>query len=236
MRSIGIMQPYLFPYLGYFQLINLVNKFIIYDDVTFIKQGWINRNNILVNNQPFLFTVPLENASSFCLIRDTKLNNKFYFIWSEKFIKTLIQNYRKAPYFTNSIELVSEVLNKGAGTVSELALNSLTAVMDYLDIRTEIVPSSVVYQNSHLKGQTRVLDICNKEQAHHYINPLGGQELYSKEVFQNDGILLDFINPTVVPYTQFDKDNFVSRLSVIDVLMFNDPASIREMLNKYELV
>ena len=69
--KLAIMQPYVFPYIGYFQLINAVNKFIFYDDVDYIKQGWINRNQILLNGKAYLFTIPLADASSLRKIKDT---------------------------------------------------------------------------------------------------------------------------------------------------------------------
>ena len=105
--KIAIMQPYLFPYIGYFQLINAVDKFIIYDDVTYIKQGWINRNNILLNGKPFLFTVPLKDASSYKLIRDIEIGNNFN--WKTKLIRTVEQAYKKAPYFKIVIQIFEEV-------------------------------------------------------------------------------------------------------------------------------
>ncbi|SIT93823.1 WbqC family protein [Pontibacter indicus] len=234
--KLAIMQPYFFPYIGYFQLINSVDKFIVYDDVTFIKQGWINRNNILLNRKPHLFTVPLESASSFNFIKDTRLNQKFYSTWAEKFTKTLEQNYKRAPLLNATMTLVEEVLSTPTDTVSGLALKSLTLISDYLGINTEIIPSSVSYGNTHLKGQARVLDICKQEHALHYINPIGGQELYSKGDFLEHGLKLNFIKPNASTYRQFDNDEFVPWLSIIDVLMFNDRKVVRQMLEDYELI
>jgi len=104
------MQPYFFPYIGYFQLVAAVNKFVIYDDVNFIKRGWINRNNVLINKKSNLFTVPLIKASQNTLINDTKINLKFYNIWKVKFLRSLEQSYKKAPYFTEVYNLIKNVL------------------------------------------------------------------------------------------------------------------------------
>src|SRR5690554_7239133 len=97
--KIAVMQPYLFPYIGYFQMINAVDKFVFYDDVNFIKQGWINRNRILLNNRDFLFTVPLKRANSFCLIKDTLINEKFLVSWRSKLQLTINQNDKQEPNF-----------------------------------------------------------------------------------------------------------------------------------------
>lgn len=230
---IAIMQPYLFPYIGYFQLVNAVEKFIAYDDVTFIKQGWINRNNILLNGKPFLFTVPLVNVSSHTLIRDTQICEKVN--WRPKFLKTIEQAYKKAPQYSSAFPLIQEVVCNGPQEIVGLAVKSLNLISSYIGIDTEIKESAIDYNNQHLHAQERVLDICRQEKASEYVNPIGGIELYSKETFKGEGIDLYFIKSNEVQYPQFN-DHFVSRLSIIDVLMFNTPDQIAGMLNQFELV
>lgn len=234
--TLAIMQPYFLPYIGYFQLVKAADKFVAYDDVNFIKQGWINRNNILLNGEPFLFTIPLENASSFSTINSTRLNPKFYPVWREKFVRTVAQNYKKAPHFGEVIGLLDNILKTECETISELAFNSIRSVADYLGLSTTFEPTSARYQNAELKGQERILDICKKEQADHYINPIGGQELYSKAAFEAAGIKLNFIKQKPVVYEQFNKDKFVPWLSILDVLMFNGISGTRALLDEYELI
>lgn len=233
--KLAIMQPYLFPYIGYFQLINAVDKFVIYDDVNFIKQGWINRNNILVQGKALLFTVPLENASSFTKINEVQLHQKLYENWKVKFLRTIEQSYKKAPFFEPVYNLIKQVFESENECITNLATNSLIAVCNYIGIQTEIVKTSSGYNNSVLSGRDRVIDICNQEKAHHYINPIGGMELYDKEYFKEKGFLLNFIKSKPVSYQQFNND-FVPWLSIIDVLMFNAVDDILEMVTKYELV
>ena len=128
---VGIMQPYFFPYIGYFQLIAAVNKFVIYDDVNFIQGGWINRNNILINKKSSLFTVPLVKVSSNTLINDTKINLKFYNVWKVKFLRSLEHSYKKAPYFTEVYNLIENVLEINENDlISKLELNSIKNVID----------------------------------------------------------------------------------------------------------
>ena len=184
--KIAIMQPYVFPYVGYFQLINAVDIFVFYDDVNFIKQGWINRNNILVNGQPFLFTIPLKKPSSFVKINEVMINEKMRGQWQKKFLLTLQQNYKKAPFFEEGFSIVENIFASSIDeiSISKLAIKSVLEVCNYLDIDTKIISSSTIYENKDLSGKERVIDICKKENSLHYINPIGGQELYEQSYFR----------------------------------------------------
>lgn len=233
--KLAIMQPYFMPYIGYFQLIKAVDKFIIYDDVTYIKQGWINRNQLLINGEAKKFTIPISNGSSNNLIKDVVISDVAFDKWKITFYKTLMSSYRRAPYYTEVVDLIDRIVNCSTNYISELAVNSIEETLKYLNISRNIVRSSEVYNNKELMSQHRVLDICKKEFAKIYINPIGGQELYSKEVFRQNGLELFFINAKEFKYQQFNNE-FVPWLSIIDVLMFNSPRSISEMLDNYELV
>ena len=235
MMTIAIMQPYFFPYIGYFQLINAVNRFIIYDDVNYIKQGWVNRNNILINGEKNMFTIPLEKASPNNKINETLINLNLYNGWKVKFLKSLDHSYKKAPHFNNIFQLLMDFFSKEYTQISTLNVEIIKKVAGYLGITTEIINSSSMYNNANLNGQKRVLDICFRENATHYINPIGGLELYSKEDFKKNEIKLNFIKSKPIEYRQF-KNEFVPWLSIIDVMMFNSPSEICEMLNQYELV
>jgi hypothetical protein len=231
--TIAIMQPYFLPYIGYFQLLNTVDKFVLYDDVNFINRGWINRNNMLVGGKPYLFTIPLVNASQNRLIHEVQLSDEAS--WRKKLTKTVQQAYLKAPYFQIVFPLFEKMIHQEAKDVSDLIHQSLLDLTGYLGIDTEIVRSSRIYDNSTHKGQDRILDICRKEGATHYINPIGGQELYNKALFEQEGIQLNFIKSILHPYSQF-KNAFVPWLSILDVLMFNDITKTRELLLEFELV
>jgi hypothetical protein len=229
--KLGIMQPYFFPYLGYFQLVAAVDKFVFYDDVSYIKQGWINRNAILSGGQRHVFTVPLRSASSFALIRDTMLDAAAYARWCGKFLKTLTQNYIAAPYYDPVYALVEQVLHRSMTSIGHLAISSVLAVASYLDLRTLFVTSSAIYENAELKGTERVLDICRRECAQTYYNSIGGKELYSKEEFSRHGVELKFIETRSVRYQQFGQD-FVPSLSIIDALMFNPKEAVQAFLQE----
>ena len=227
------MQPYFFPYIGYFQMMNAVDKFVIYDDVTYIKNGWINRNRILVNGMEYMYTIPLKNASSNTLIKEIQISLNTRTV--TKLLKTLQQNYRKAPYFEEAFLLISSIFNQETKFIRDLCLKSLQLINMYLDMDTFIVETSTIYNNQNLKSQDRIIDICLQEKANHYVNLIGGQDLYDKKTFTNRGINLNFLESKEIKYSQF-TNQFIPWLSMIDVMMFNSPQKIKQMLNDYTLV
>ncbi len=231
--KIAVMQPYFFPYIGYFQLINSVDKFVILDDVNYIKKGWINRNYILVNSKPCLFTIPLVKPSQNKLINETEI--AFETNWKKKFLKTIETGYVKAPFFSEVYGMLSLIMESGQNNLSKFIQLSLKEIKTYLGLNTAIVESSVTYSNSHLKGEQRITDICRKENSQVYINLPGGTELYSKSNFLREGIDLYFIKSDRIEYRQFENE-FAPSLSMIDVMMFNSKERINKFLNSYELV
>jgi hypothetical protein len=229
------MQPYLFPYIGYFQLMHAVDRFVVYDDVAFIKQGWVNRNRILINGRPSYFTVPIKHASSFALIRDTLVDDDQQRArWIEKTLKTFDNAYRRAPQFAHVFPLIETVLRKPTNRVAELAVASLKAVAGLLEIGTEWVDSSTLYGNAQLSGEERVLAICLADRATDYVNASGGRELYDRDRFEAAGLRLHFLQPRQIEYRQFN-DPFVPWLSIIDVLMFNPIETVRSFLSACDL-
>lgn len=227
------MQPYIFPYIGYFQLINAVDKFIVYDDVSFINKGWINRNKILVNGQENTFTIPLIEASQNKLINTIAIQKKE--LWLPKLLKTIEQSYKKSPQFEEIFPIIQSIFQSEYSTINQLIIESTKQICNYLAIKTQIVDSSCLYNNQHLKAQERILDICKQENCTEYINPIGGIELYNKNDFFEKDIQLYFLKTKNIEYQQF-KNNFVPYLSILDVLMFNSKTEIETLLNEYELL
>ena len=226
------MQPYLFPYIGYLQLLNAVDKFVILDDVNFINRGWVNRNRILVNGLPHLFTVPLKDASQNKLIKDLEIvvDEK----WKNKFLKTLAYYYKKAPYFNEAFLIVKVVITTETRFLIDWHLKSLDLIKTYLDVDTIYVKASTDYDNRGLKGEDRIIDICIREKADHYINPIGGLELYDSTTFLNKGIKMSFLESNEISYQQFNSE-FVPSLSIIDAMMFNSSDNIKNLLKVYVL-
>lgn len=231
--KVGIMQPYLFPYIGYFQLINAVDKFIIHDDVQYIKGGWINRNRIQINDKDHLFTFSLKKDSSVKNINTRLFSDQF--IKEKTYLLRLIQNnYKKAPYFSDTYDLLLKILDFKELNISSFITNSLELICNYLKIKTPFYLSSELNKNNKLKGQDRVINICQTLKAKIYINPIGGKILYSKEEFKKNNISLFFLQTKNINYGH-NKQPFISNLSIIDVIMFNSKEKIEKMLGLYIL-
>ena len=227
---LGIMQPYFFPYLGYWQLLANVDKYVVYDDVTYIKGGWINRNNFLINGQKNLLTMRLEKASSYTLIKDIAIKDDFV-----KFLKTIEMGYKKAPFFEDSFRLLKDICQCPEKKLGQFLFNSHIKICEYLGIDTELILSSSFEKHTELKGKDKVISICKQLGADEYINAIGGQELYDKKEFAENGIKLNFLQANLREYRQL-KNEFVAGLSIIDIMMFNSKEEIKEMLNDFILV
>ena len=200
--KLGIMQPYFFPYIGYWQLMNAVDKYVIYDDVNFIKGGWINRNRILVNGKPQYFNVQMKGSSPFKLINEIEINNSEISI--NKNLKTIYMAYHKAPYFSKVNLLIEKILKKQTPNLAEYVINSIKCITEYLNINTEIIISSKMPKNNELKNQDKVIEICKKLNATEYYNAIGGMELYSFDDFRKSGINLSFLKTNDICYKQFN--------------------------------
>jgi hypothetical protein len=195
-------------------------------------RGWINRNRILVNGTTFLFSIPVNKASQNKLICDCELAKGKE---REKLLATIEHSYKKAPYFKDSFEVVFSILTTNEVNLSRWLTCQLKIICKYLEIETEIVDSSRLYNNRHLKGQNKIIDICIKENASSYLNFAGGIELYNSRDFKTNNIELHFLKSLPEEYCQFDAE-FIPFLSIIDVMMFNDKHAIQNLLNKYELI
>lgn len=227
------MQPYLFPYIGYFQLIYAVDLFVFHDDVQWIKGGWINRNYILLNHRPLRWTLPVKKKSSYDLINQCKVvelpNVKHHIV------RQIENAYQRAPFFTKVMPIVTDIITQEEKNVAQYILYSFKRLNDYLNLSFKYAFSSELQKSDILKGQDRVISICKAIHATEYINPLGGFSLYNKEYFKKAGISLCFLQPNPIKYQQLGK-GFTPNLSIIDVLMFNSVDAIRNMLNSYKLI
>lgn len=232
--NVGIMQPYMFPYIGYFQLIKAVDVFVLYDDVSFIKKGWINRNRILLNNTAKLITFPCVKASQNKLINEVQvnLNDKAF----SKLLMTIRHAYLRAPNFSKVFPLVEFILTRSVKTISELSSYCVIEISKYLNLETKFIYSSVAFSDSKdFEKSDRLISICKTLNATNYINAIGGVGIYGKSFFEENGISLSFLKPSLEAYHQFSEE-FVSGLSIIDVLMFNSVEQIKDMISQYELL
>jgi len=231
--KIGIMQPYFVPYIGYWQLMNAVDKYVIYDDVNYINRGWINRNRILNNDQPKYFNIPMLGASQNKLINEIHVNIDRKLM--EKNLRIIESAYKKAPYYGDVYPLIEKIIKCDNDNLAGYIIHSFYIINDYLDITTELILSSNLKKNNELKGEEKILSICELLGADEYYNAIGGQKLYCYKDFEQRGIKLKFLQTNDIEYRQFGSI-FEKNLSIIDVMMFNSCEKIKEYLNMFILI
>jgi hypothetical protein len=229
----SIMQPYLLPYIGYFQLVACSDIFIALDDVQYIKRGWINRNRILLHGKPDWITLPVAYADHSLSVRERRYTQMAQHI--PRTLRRVEAAYRAAPFFDVTFPFLQEVLSLDEPNVAAFNLSVLKCLTARIGIRTPIVVSSSLTVAEGLRGQDMVIAKCRRVGATRYVNPIGGTSLYDKRSFADAGIALNFLKPTVSPYQQFGQTP-VPFLSIVDVLMFNDETAISRMLTEFELL
>jgi len=229
---LGGNQPYFFPYIGYFQLINLVDVFVLSDDYQYIEGGWINRNKILQAGKPIFFNVEIEHVSSNKKINDLYISESFDV--SKKLLQ-LKHAYNRAPYFRQGYHLIETLLLNDEKNLAKYLEYTIKGICNYLDITTRFILSSEIEHDCSKKKEERIFEQCNFVGADTYINAIGGMKLYSFEQFRNQNIKLGFIKTLNIEYKQLWYE-FNSNLSIIDLIMFNSRETIKEMLGKYDII
>ena len=215
------MQPYFLPYLGYWQLINAVDKFVILDDVQYITKGWVNRNKICINGNDQWITIPLEGANRNKLINELKICSPNH--WLPKFKRTIEYSFKKTTNFDKGFQLFNTIINSNTNDLATFLVRSIKLICDFLDIDTDIILSSEISPFDTMKGQTRIIHICKKLNASSYYNPQGGIKLYSKEDFTKEKIELNFI-----------KTN--SNNSILESIMIYSKNEIQDELKNFSLI
>ncbi|MDR0604418.1 MAG: WbqC family protein [Bacteroidales bacterium] len=236
--KLGIMQPYFFPYIGYYSLIKHTDRFILLDTVQFIRHGWIERNRILKQNGGWQYIrVPLiKKEGRSTLIRDIQINNKEN--WKDRIIAQLQQYKKTAPYYRKIIELLNDIFQTNFNDIVILNKISLEKVCCYLGINTPIdVFSELDVQLGNISAPDEwALNICKViDGTDEYWNPSGGQSFFDRSKYDKVGINLKFQLVKITEYNQ-KRQNFESGLSILDVLMFNSVTEINAMLDNYELI
>jgi len=231
-RKVAIMQPYFLPYIGYFQLINCVDRFVVYDNIKYTKKGWINRNRFLQNGSDAVFSLPLKKGADHLEVVQRELAADFD---RDKLLNQIRGAYRKAPEFDATFELLEEVIRQPHSNLFDYLVASIRIVCGHIGIDTPIVVSSTVPADHGLHAQDKVIAICEALDADTYVNPIGGTSLYSSEAFHDRGMQLRFLRSRDIHYRQFGQPS-VPWLSIVDVLMFNPAAQVRRLLDEYDLV
>ena len=228
--KLGIMQPYFMPYIGYFQLMKAVDKYVVYDDVNYIKGGWANRNHILINGEKEMFTVTLQKASQNKLFNEIVIGDDF-----KKLMKTLQMNYSRAINFDQTMVLMERIISFPNKQLAVFIANSFREILSYLSVETEILMSSEIPKDNSLRGKDKIIQICEILGAETYYNAVGGKNLYDQEEFREHGITLNFVDSLPQVYSQLHTREFVSGLSMIDVLMNNTKDKVNSLLESYQI-
>ena len=228
--KLGIMQPYFMPYIGYFQLMKAVDKYVVYDDVNYIKGGWANRNHILINGEKEMFTVTLQKASPNNLFNEIVIGDDF-----KKLMKTLQMNYSRAINFDQTMVLMERIISFPNKQLAVFIANSFREILSYLSVETEILMSSEIPKDNSLRGKDKIIQICEILGADTYYNAVGGKNLYDQEEFREHGITLNFVDSLPQVYSQLHTREFVSGLSMIDVLMNNTKDKVNSLLESYQI-
>jgi hypothetical protein len=230
------MQPYFFPYLGYFSLINQADEFMIFDTPQFMRKGWIERNRIIkLNGGSVYIKVPLIKSSLDTSIKDMKIDHSLN--WRNKIVSQLDIYKKKSPYYKQVKALVEDCISDDDTSISKMNEKVLRKVCKYIGITTKIT----VFSGKKLNIDTPVspdewaLNICNSVGATTYINAEGGQSFFDPKKYKDNNISLNFIEQPLVEYEQFGGD-FEAGLSIIDVLMFNSPKELIAMLSQGTLM
>lgn len=230
--TLAIFQPYFLPYIGYWQLMAMADRFVVYDNIEYTKKGWINRNRFLQGTADAYFTVPVRKASDFLTVAERQVAGEFD---RDKLLRSLAASYRKAPEFETVYPLVERIVRAPLGNLFAYVHHSLVEVARFLEIATPMVISSSIAIDHTLKSEQKVLAICKALGADRYVNPIGGQSLYSPAAFAAESIRLDFVQSKPIAYPQFGGP-FVPNLSILDVLMFNPKPAVRAMLSEVDVI
>jgi hypothetical protein len=228
---VSLMQPYLFPYLGYFQLMAASDVFVAYDDAQYMKGGWINRNRILANGRPAWVTLPVLRDSHRAIISERRYAETS--AGRGEFMQRIANAYRRAPHYATAMPLVEELMRFSAASVAGFNIHALETVARLLGVKAEIRRSSSIAKSAGVAAQDKVLAVCEAVGATTYLNPAGGRELYSRDAFEARGLRLRFIEPHLPAYGKADP--FVPGLSVIDALMNAEVSAISDIVHGYRV-
>lgn len=234
--KLGIMQPYFFPYIGYFQLINYADKWVVFDVVQFIRHGWINRNRILKPSEGWQYiTVPLKKYRRETPIKDILISGETD--WQDRIFRQLEHYKKKAPYYSQVLDYLEDCFSSKDTNILDLNIISLKKTCKYLGIKFDYS----VFSEMNLEidpvshpGEW-ALKISEALNASEYVNPPGGREIFNKKQFEEANIDLNFLEVNLKEYNQ-RRSTFEDGLSMIDVMMFNSPEEINEFLDDYSII
>jgi hypothetical protein len=227
---VSIMQPYFFPYIGYFQLIAQSDVFVFHDDVQYIRGGWVNRNRFLRDGQVVWLTCPVQHSP-----HDWPINRRVYCVANgelSRLGRQLESAYRAAPHAANIMPLIRELLGYADANVAAFNINLVSRIARCINAKTQFVLSSCIDKDNSLTGEARVINICRRLGAKRYVNPIGGLGLYRRSSFDSAGIELAFLESAVAPFAGQGR----YPLSIIHDLMHRTTDALSDRMRDYRLV
>jgi hypothetical protein len=227
---VAVMQPYFFPYLGSYQLAQAVDTYVHFDDVAFIKKGFIHRNRLLYQGRAHDFSVPVRHMSQNRTIAEHDYTGDF-----APFLNLVHQAYRRAPFFDSAFSLIEAVALDPDHNVARKNARSLQAVLQHWSPGPKWAWASDQALPDDCRGQARILSLCQQHRADVYVNASGGRSLYDAAEFERHGMALRFLDCACAPYAQASVSPFVANLSVIDVLMHCSTPQALQLLGQYRL-
>jgi hypothetical protein len=232
-KILSIQQPYFFPYIGYFQLINRSETHVILDHVNFKKRSWISRNRILNNSKINYINIPIENPSQNRKINLTRISNTSK--WQDDLIKKIIFSYGKTKNFEEVFPILQKIILFKTNSLSDYLYQNISELCKFLRIETKLIISSKLKNDKILKNKDLIISIIKQRKFKNYINLSGGIDLYEKKYFKKNNINIDFIKNKVTNYTQHKNKRFIENMSIIDVLMNIGKKETIKNLNKIDL-
>ena len=222
------MQPYFFPYIGYFQLVNYVDRFVLFDDVHYRNKGFIDRNTILMNGSPHSIKLQLRGASQNKLIKEIELGDN-----GRKLIETVRHGYKRAEFFSKFFPVLEQILECERRNLSSFLLFLIQKITSYLDIRSEILRSSDI--DLPHAGKDKIIPMVKALGGTTYVNMIAGADMYSCAEFEREGLELRFLKPQLTEYPQLSK-TFCPTLSIIDLLMNVDVRQAGNIVKNPEII
>ena len=229
---IAIMQPYFFPYIGYWQLIHAVDLYVVADNVHYLKHHWINFNRILgEKDQPHYFGIEISHANGTRHICETKrvVRRK----QAEYLCRVLKFYYSKAPYYNEAMEIIKPILMDEEPNLALYLFKQLKTVSEYLGIKTEIILLSDVTPRGDCTAPELIRRVCELLGHSTFTSSINGNIYYTKDAFREMGVNLDFlVRDEDIRYKQRCEE-FVPDLSIIDAMMYCSREELHGMLNRY---
>lgn len=234
---LAVMQPYFFPYLGYFSLIAATDRFVVFDPVQFIRRGWINRNQILKPDYRTsqYVTVPIAKQSRETTIRDTEIAANSD--WETRIVAQLQHYKKRAPYFADVMKLLRRCFDLKTNSIVELNLHCLQIICESLEIDLDVVRFETIERDVEPAGRAGewAVNVSRVMNAKSYLNPIGGREIFDTQDFSKHGIELAFIQNQLTSYCQ-NNSQFIPGLSILDVMLFNSHAETRRLVDDFVIL